>query len=146
MDCPKCIGKLQKKEISISEVYKIKELQGSGLSYNLEVDQCFVCGGVWFDKGELTKYTTEKLTIIDSPSLGKDLDRELDTKEAKCPRCKVVLKKTPYEKDQAIIMDVCEKCGGIWLDSTEVDRVEIANKAKVGFFGLLFKGFNKKAE
>ena len=120
-----------------------KESQGAAQSQTLEIDQCFVCGGVWFDRGELDKYTTEKVTIIDSPSIGRELDQKMDTKEGKCVRCHVVLKRTPYEKERSITIDVCEKCGGIWLDSTEIDRVERANKDKIGFFGLFFKGFQR---
>jgi len=121
----------------------IEELKGAGISQSLEIDQCFVCGGVWFDKGELDKYTTEKITIIDASSVGAALDKEMDTKEGKCPKCLVAMKKVPYEKEPSITLDVCEKCGGIWLDSTEIDRVERANKEKVGFLGLFFKGFQK---
>lgn len=143
MNCPKCVGKLQKKELTIYEASGIKELRGAAISQSLEVDQCFVCGGVWFDKGELEKYTTEKVTIINSPSPGKALDKELDAKKGKCPKCSIGLKKTPYDKEPNITIGVCEKCGGIWLDSTEIDRVERANKNKIGFFGLFLKGFQK---
>ena len=144
MNCPKCIGKLQKKKLTMYATSSVvEELQGAGLSQSLEVDQCFVCGGVWFDRGELDKYTTEKVTIIDAPSISKDLDKKLDAKKGKCPRCSVMMKKMPYEKEPSITIDVCEKCGGIWLDSTEVDRVERANKEKIGFFGLFLKGFQK---
>ena len=142
MDCPKCIGRLQKKEISMHETSEIKELQGAVLSQTL--DQCFVCGGVWFDKGELDKYVSEKITIIDSPSLGKAMDQELNEKEGKCPRCKEVLKKEPYKNEATIILDVCGKCGGFWLDSTEIDRIERTNKEKLGFLALFMKGFKKK--
>ncbi len=143
MDCPKCIGKLQKKEVAMYATSSIEELRGAAISQSLEVDQCFVCGGVWFDRGELDKYTTEKTTIIDAPSVGKDLDEKFDKKEGKCPKCSVMMKKTPYEKEPSITIDVCEKCGGIWLDSTEIDRVERANKNKIGFLGLFFKGFQR---
>jgi Zn-finger nucleic acid-binding protein len=42
------------------------------------------------------------------------------------------------------MLDVCEKCGGTWLDSTEFDKVENANKKKVGLFGLFFNFLHKK--
>ena len=110
MNCPKCIGKLGKKEVAMYTTSNIDELKGAAISQTLEVDQCFVCGGVWFDKGELDKYTTEKVTVIDAPSIGAGLDKEMDKKEGKCPRCSVVMKKIPYEKEKSITMDVCEKC------------------------------------
>lgn len=36
MDCPKCVGKLQKK-----------------IMEDIEIDTCFVCEGIWFDANEL---------------------------------------------------------------------------------------------
>lgn len=144
MKCPKCVGKLGKKDLAMyATASKAEEVKKGEVSQSLEVDQCFVCGGVWFDKGELSKYTTEKVTVIDAPSVGKELDREMDQKEGKCPRCSVVMKKTPYEKEKSITIDVCEKCGGIWLDSTEIDKVERASNSKIGFFGLFLKGFQR---
>ena len=144
MDCPKCLGKLEEKELVVHTASQVEELKGAVLTQVLAVDQCFVCGGVWFDRGELDKYTTERMTIVDSPSLGEKLDRELDEKKGKCPRCKVPLNKMPYEKEPSITIDLCPQCMGIWLDSTEVDRVERANKQKIGFWGLFFKGFQKR--
>ena len=141
MDCPKCIGKLQKTTFTNFETSEVKELQGATVTYNLELDKCFVCGGVWFDKGELDKYLTEKVTVIDSSSVGADLDKELDAKKGNCPRCQVEMKKTAAPKDPSITVDTCEKCGGVWLDSTEIDRLECANKEKNGFLALFFKGF-----
>jgi uncharacterized protein len=43
-------------------------------------------------------------------------------KEAKldCPRCKVTMKKL---KKQDVIIDVCSKCHGMWLDAGEVDKL-----------------------
>ena len=53
MKCPKCVGKLQEKNIEVEE---IREDGKDKKRYYLTVDQCFVCGGVWFDKGELNRY------------------------------------------------------------------------------------------
>lgn len=145
MDCPKCVGRLQKKELQVAQVPEAETLKGAGPKFNLEVDQCFVCGGVWFDKGELEKYTTEKLSIIDSASLGKETDEELNKKEGKCPRCQVIMRKIFYEKERSITIDLCEQCGGVWLDSTEIDRIErVCNKEKFGFFELIFKKIKRK--
>ena len=87
MNCPKCIGKLQKKDVEVNATSTDGK---STRKFNLELDQCFSCGGVWFDKGELEKYTKEGLTIIDSPSLSNEMDKLLDKKEGKCPRCDIV--------------------------------------------------------
>lgn len=127
----------------MDRVHGIEELKGAAISYTLELDKCFVCGGVWFDKGELDKYLTEEITIVDSPALGGGLDRKLDEKKGKCPRCQIELKKTPAPQDKNMTVDMCEKCGGLWLDSTEIDRLERTTKSKAGLLELFFKGFKK---
>lgn len=130
MDCPKCLGKLQKTTISMVETSSMKELEGAALSYNLEVDRCFACSGVWFDRGELDKYLTEGITTVDSPSAGADLDMAFDKKPGKCPKCKILMDKKQFSSKPKTIIDVCPKCQGIWLDSTELDRLEANNPKK----------------
>ena len=124
MDCPKCNGKLGSTAIQVEELSKRKDLQGAGLEYELEVDQCFVCGGVWFDKGELDTYLREGLHAVQSPSLGTELDQQFNKKKGKCPVCQVEMIQQPYSLDHGIQVDVCPTCSGIWLDTTELDRLE----------------------
>jgi Zn-finger nucleic acid-binding protein len=37
-----------------------------------------------------------------------------------CPRCAVRMKKL---KNNETIIDVCESCGGLWLDAGEIDKL-----------------------
>ncbi|MEM3374514.1 MAG: zf-TFIIB domain-containing protein [Candidatus Woesearchaeota archaeon] len=37
-----------------------------------------------------------------------------------CPRCKVKMRKL---KKNDIIIDVCKKCNGMWLDNNEVNKL-----------------------
>ncbi|MEW5758767.1 MAG: zf-TFIIB domain-containing protein [Candidatus Omnitrophota bacterium] len=136
MDCPKCLGKLNKVEIKFHEIADMPTQKGVQVS-TLEVDQCFVCNGIWFDIGELEKYLEKKLTILDSPAIAVDLIIKQDEKISNCPRCntKMTKKAAPIAKD--ITMDWCENCRGVWLDSTEIDRIENRNislKQKIGLF------------
>lgn len=126
MDCPKCLGKLSKVELKFHEIAEMPTQKGASIT-TLEVDQCFVCNGIWFDAGELEKYIEKKLTIIDSPAIDIGLIVDFDKKVVKCPRCNIdmVKKSAPLAKD--ITVDFCEKCHGIWLDSTEIDRIEAKN-------------------
>lgn len=149
MNCPKCIGKLQKTTVNVTEASDVKDLRGAALSYNLELDQCFVCGGVWCDKGELDKYMTEGIKIVDSGSVGSELDEQLDKKIGKCPRCNIAMTKKKSSINPNITVDTCPKCEGIWLDSTEIDRLEAGkhkmskkgapNKIAKAFSSLLFR-------
>lgn len=143
MDCPKCLGKLQKTTITNRTTSEVKELQGAGLVYDLEVDKCFVCGGVWLDKGELEKYLSEEIEIVDSPSLGSQMDKELDAKYGNCPCCSIKMTKVTSFKNTDLTVDTCSKCQGIWLDPTEIDILEHAHKPKQGFWKLFLKGFKK---
>ena len=141
MDCPKCIGRLHGTALSGHW-----SRGGTGRSDDadeilLEVDRCFKCGGVWFDKGELDKYLAEGMTVIDSPSHGKASNRMLDQKTGKCPRCAIELDKSASSKDDRVTVDVCPKCHGIWLDATEIDRLERADRFGSGFIGALFAAF-----
>jgi Zn-finger nucleic acid-binding protein len=119
----------------------MNELAGVGLSYELELDKCFVCGGVWCEKGELDKYLTDQVEVIDSPSLEGQVDKSLDGKQGNCPQCKIRMKRTAAPKLPELLVDVCEKCHGLWLDATEIDRLERAHKPRAGFWELFFKGF-----
>ena len=48
----------------------------------------------------------------------------------KCPRCKVKMEKL---KKKSVVIDVCRKCGGMWLDDGEMNKLaKIAKKMKKG--------------
>jgi uncharacterized protein len=38
----------------------------------------------------------------------------------KCPRCDIIMKKI---KKADVIIDVCQKCHGMWLDDDEIDKL-----------------------
>ena len=51
-----------------------------------------------------------------------------------CPRCDGSLKESKFEE---VLIDTCEKCGGVWLDSGELEQ--ITQKEKGGWFGRLWQ-------
>lgn len=53
----------------------------------------------------------------------------------RCPRCDGSLKESKFEE---VMIDTCEKCGGVWLDSTELEQ--LTSKAKGGWLRGLFGG------
>lgn len=115
MDCPKCVGKLEKKKIE-----------------NIEVDVCSVCEGIWFDAGELEAVIKADSKNFDYIDVGREefdgaeitsRDINLNEKEGKCPRCKddTMLLQAQYEKNQKIRVDICPKGHGLWLDGGEIN-------------------------
>lgn len=52
------------------------------------------------------------------------MDKHMDKKSGEmfllCPRCKIEMKK--LMKDDVVI-DVCRKCGGMWADAGELEKL-----------------------
>ncbi len=55
------------------------------------------------------------------------------TSSMKCPRCDGDLKENRLEE---VSIDTCEKCGGVWLDSGELDQ--LTKREGGGFFSRLW--------
>lgn len=51
-----------------------------------------------------------------------------------CPKCEGKLMESDYEN---IKIDVCDKCGGVWLDAGELAQVVEKNEGS-GWLGRLF--------
>ena len=145
MDCPKCsVGKLNEITVRANNLYRAVALQGEGTSFELKLDQCFVCNGVWFDAGELQKYLSENCTIVNSPEIDRPLIEKADKKISKCPHCNVDMVKLPAPKAPGITIDSCSTCQGIWLDSGELDRLELKNLGHKKRFGVEFENLFRR--
>ena len=55
------------------------------------------------------------------------------TSSMRCPRCDGNLKEVKFED---VLIDTCEKCGGVWLDSGELEQ--LTRKETPGFFQRLW--------
>jgi len=104
MDCPKCAS---------------ESLVETSVLGNIPLDVCPGCKGIWFDKGELESLLKQSqgaaagdLSLI-SPRPG----------DLVCPRCKKPLTRGGLV-NPLLLVDKCEACGGIWLDSHELDLVK----------------------
>lgn len=138
MDCPKCIGKLQEKAITIRRASSLETLKGATTSWELKIDQCFVCEGLWFDRGELNKYVHDDVEVLDSPSRCKKTDAEYNKKDGLCPKCNKLMRKEHYP-GSSVTIDLCTVCCGVWLDPFEIDKVERSQKKSATFFQSLLK-------
>lgn len=58
------------------------------------------------------------------------------TSSMACPRCDGTLKETKFEE---VVIDICDKCAGVWLDSGELEQL---TKRERGWFGRLWKSTN----
>ena len=48
------------------------------------------------------------------------LNKKYDERLLLCPRCNIEMKKI---KKHDVIIDVCKKCNGMWLDDKEIDKL-----------------------
>ena len=51
----------------------------------------------------------------------------------RCPRCDGTLKENKFEE---VMIDICDKCGGVWLDSGELEQ--LMKKESGGWFSRLW--------
>src|SRR5262252_4363734 len=89
----------------------------------LEVDLCPKCGGLWLDRGEITrasKLPEAELTRLRGLLAGKGGPPPVPTEhKAPCPACAGSLSEVVLG---AVHVDYCDKCHGIFLDRGELDQ------------------------
>ena len=125
MNCPRCQSTLQ--TVVIPEA-----------KFNLEVDQCPECKGIWFDQNEL-----QAIENVIEPVLFeiRQIPSEYDQLTAlHCPFCEdhPRMAKAEHQRDEQVIMDICEQCNGIWLDGGELEAIQ-----KENWLTTLFNLFKK---
>ncbi len=104
MNCPKCqVAKLIK-----------RRAKGKGFS----VEYCVKCKGVWFDRYELDEVMPEAIKELGIPREAKK------DKECLCPKCNKALYTFDYPQTHVTI-DMCKKCGGLWVDRGEFKEIRI---------------------
>ncbi|MDD3006001.1 MAG: zf-TFIIB domain-containing protein [Candidatus Pacebacteria bacterium] len=108
MKCPRC-GK------SLDEI----------IVGNCRVDRCDKCGGIWFDKDELSTIRDER----DGNLSWLDFDLWSDINKLKsggtyldCPRDGGPLYKIQYGSSD-VMADVCLECHGVWLEKGEMEKI-----------------------
>ena len=103
-DCPRCFSELKPEKLS------------KGI-WNVEIDRCGSCSGIYLDKGELMTLTGNRpLHHLTTKHLGIDSGSEL-----LCPSCGSIM---DDEHPGGVEIDVCLLCNGVWLDKKELDLLK----------------------
>ncbi|MBN2715816.1 MAG: zf-TFIIB domain-containing protein [Deltaproteobacteria bacterium] len=98
LDCPRCsIGKLEEIEVD-----------------GILIDRCRVCGGLWFDSGELTQVSGDAAAV-------KNLEAQMPSTQVdlECPRCeKTALRSQALcvGENSSCAIYRCPSCLGSWID------------------------------
>jgi uncharacterized protein len=110
MNCPACHRELRPRIVG-----------------DVTVDVCSDgCGGIWFDQGELRKFDEpneaagEQLLDIPHPA-NVTVDR---SQRYRCTKCAdSLLMRHLFSAKQAVTVDECPTCGGVWLDPGELRQI-----------------------
>ena len=107
------------------------ELEKS-IVYDVELDVCRQCGGIWLDRGEiaaLAAYRDPVLAEIREINKARTAERPArkPAKGLRCPACPGTLE----EKEiGAVRVDFCPRCQGFHLDRGELDHAVQAARAR----------------
>ncbi len=115
--CPYCEAK------SAERVSLARETRKE-LHQEIELDVCSGCEGIWFDAGELKPFEKVIDTVLIPFSLkNRDTDQML---ALDCPACanSPRMEKMTHPMQEDVIIDHCSGCGGIWLDSGELLKIQ----------------------
>jgi Zn-finger nucleic acid-binding protein len=111
-DCPKC-------SVALTERFVPASKDGEAMN----IDVCERCHGIWLDAHEIARLCPEAKDLTargDVAALG-----ERGKGIAKCPRCKAAPVETSIGGHH---VDVCDGCGGMWLDKTEAEGLTVPHK------------------
>mgnify|MGYP000019262545 CR=1 FL=1 len=93
---------------------------------DVELDLCKNgCGGIWFDRGEIQKFddTTEFVPPEIIPTNRPSSDT-LNPFPRACPKCPGDnLMRQNYDWKNPVEIDMCWKCGGVWVDINELTAI-----------------------
>ncbi|MFE8603295.1 zf-TFIIB domain-containing protein [Archangium violaceum] len=99
---------------------------------DVEARQCPQCEGHWLEGEDLRRLeSTVNVRFIEWRKLPAE---EVQARELACPRCepRQVMKKVRSERDRHVLLDVCERCHGVWLDGGELRAIQ-----EMGFVSAL---------
>ncbi len=126
---------------------------------NVDVDVCPACQGMWLDMGELERiedtrehdYSEELKRMPNVVGAAYEMARQKNVALISCPKCGAEMSRHEYAFCSQIIIDVCPKSEGIWLDKGEIERLEVffersrmeAGQIRNGFWKSLVAFFGK---
>ena len=99
----------------------------------IEIESCGECDGEWLDHSELAKIVSirevkfdkeETRAIAESTTIHGVVTKSLD-RNLMCPKCNASTNAINYGGNTGMIIDRCIKCRGIWLDKSELEKIQM---------------------
>lgn len=96
-------------------------IENRGIAIDICLDGC---GGIYFDNREMKKFTDSSKDIDEIVSLVKDKNfKKPEEGERHCPVCGMKMVKNSASPKNAVTIDQCYNCGGIFLDHGELTAI-----------------------
>jgi Zn-finger nucleic acid-binding protein len=97
--------------------------------YDVEVDVCRQCGGIWLDRGEIAALAAYRDSVLDEL---RTINRgaiapATRSKKLGCPACPGTLEDKVIG---AVRVDFCPRCQGFHLDRGELDQAVAAARSR----------------
>jgi len=120
MRCPDCGEKL--KEVLALTKHGVK----------IKVDQCFSCGGIWFDNLELPPIPKKEIEKIEKIDIDKLQEKSfIGNGNSLCPKCSTKLETfKDYNFPEELEVEYCKKCDGLWMNRGEATDFKIWQEEK----------------
>ena len=99
------------------------------------IQRCRSCEGTWVTSDSLYRIIESHEEKFDPALIRETLGAcftGLPEKERKrvlsCPKCAQAMVARNYEYSSGVVIDVCQKCHGVWLDRDELARAQIVHE------------------
>lgn len=92
--------------------------------FAVDVGVCPACAGLWFGSGQLERLreaSCDTWKRIESEVFLRE--RTSDHGVRYCPHCREPLFRYQYMYRSGILLDECNRCGGIWVDDGELAKM-----------------------
>ena len=109
--CPRCGGTLDMKDLFTG-------------GRHATVAGCLSCGGHWMRDTDLQRLSeVVEPVLVEWRKLGPETAQQ---RTLRCPECPGALpmEKLQSERDARVILDHCTVCGGVWLDTRELEAIQ----------------------
>lgn len=99
----------------------------------ITIETCPGCGGEWLDGGELrqvvrareVRFDKDERRAIAAATKITGVDLQAVDRNLPCPKCDGRTDAVNYGGDTGIIIDRCPSCKGVWLDTGELEKVQM---------------------
>lgn len=99
----------------------------------IAIETCPSCGGEWLDDGELLQvaetrdelFSAEERQAIANATSFVGVPANEPGRRRECPKCGAMMQQLNYAYDTGVIIDRCTANHGVWLDASELEKVQI---------------------